>query len=31
MPHQVRVEPGGSVTYLVVKVARTSAPKSPGE
>ena len=31
MPHQLRVEPGGSITYLGVKVARTSAPKRPGE
>lgn len=26
VPHRVEVEPGGSVTYLVVKVARVPAP-----
>ena len=26
VPHQFRVEPGGSITYLVVKVARPATP-----
>ena len=30
MPHQVRVEPGASVTYIVVKVARAPGSKAPG-
>lgn len=38
VPHQLRVEPGGSITYLVVKVAppaaaraAAAAPRGPGE
>ena len=37
VPHQVRVQPGGSITYLVVKISRPAvptapaAPKRPGE